>query len=394
MKSIVLLPVLLAFQVGVQPALAWTWPVDGPVLQPFSLSEDSYAAGDHRGVDVGTPSGAPVRAPAGGTVTFAGTVPGGGRTVTIGTADGYSVTLLHLGSITTAESAGVAEGEPVGTAGMSGEAEQGQPYVHFGIRLAADANGYVDPESLLPPRGVHVPEPAPTTETSTEKAKARPEKRGAGRTAGALGSAQTAPRAEAVPESGPKPRTERPPHPQEAMQPALSPAPASFARLHRNDLLWPVERPRQVGEVAARAGSISAGSISSSRPWFPGVWILCGLGLVAPAAVALLRRQLSDAGPADRPAAMLLELAASPAEDARTVRLREQDRLVLDRDLERILLAEAEPLPDLDGDHDAPELVQVSDDAGGHTPCRAGRSRRLSRAHRPPARPFSLGAQA
>jgi hypothetical protein len=27
-----LLPVLVALQVGVQPALAWAWAVDGPVL--------------------------------------------------------------------------------------------------------------------------------------------------------------------------------------------------------------------------------------------------------------------------------------------------------------------------------------------------------------------------
>ena len=94
-RFVILLPVLLALQVGVQPALAWTWPVEGPVLQPFSIGDDPYAGGQHRGVDIAGPLGAPVRAPAGGTVSFAGTVPGGGRTVTIQTADGYSVTLLH-----------------------------------------------------------------------------------------------------------------------------------------------------------------------------------------------------------------------------------------------------------------------------------------------------------
>ena len=35
-RLVILLPVLLALQVGVQPALAWTWPVDGPVLRPFN----------------------------------------------------------------------------------------------------------------------------------------------------------------------------------------------------------------------------------------------------------------------------------------------------------------------------------------------------------------------
>ena len=42
-RLVMLLPVLLAFQVGVQPALAWTWPADGPVLRPFNLGGDPYA---------------------------------------------------------------------------------------------------------------------------------------------------------------------------------------------------------------------------------------------------------------------------------------------------------------------------------------------------------------
>ena len=98
-RLVLLLPVLVALQVGVQPALAWAWPVDGPVLRPFVLGDDPYAGGQHRGVDIGAPAGTPVRAPAAGTVSFAGTVPTGGKTITIRTADGYAVTLLHLGSI-------------------------------------------------------------------------------------------------------------------------------------------------------------------------------------------------------------------------------------------------------------------------------------------------------
>ena len=50
-------------------------------------------------------------APAGGTVSFAGTVPSGGETVTIETQDGYSVTLLHLGSIGVKRNAAVSEGD-------------------------------------------------------------------------------------------------------------------------------------------------------------------------------------------------------------------------------------------------------------------------------------------
>ena len=75
---------LLALSALVVPAsaAAWTWPVDGPVLRPFSFDRaHPYAAGQHRGVDLGAPTGTKVLAPAGGAVSFAGTVPTGGKTV-------------------------------------------------------------------------------------------------------------------------------------------------------------------------------------------------------------------------------------------------------------------------------------------------------------------------
>ena len=153
----ILLPVLLAFQAGVPPALAWTWPVGGPVLQYFTFGDDPYAGGQHRGIDVGAPAGASVVAPAAGTVSFAGTVPGGGRTLTIETGDGYSVTLVHLGSVSVGRGASVGEGETVGTIGPSGTAEVAEPYVHLGIRVTAEENGYVDPLGLLPPQAAEQP---------------------------------------------------------------------------------------------------------------------------------------------------------------------------------------------------------------------------------------------
>src|SRR5688500_10696482 len=108
-RLVALLPVLIALQAGVPPALAWTWPVDGPVLRPFVLGDDPYAAGQHRGIDIGSPANALVRAPAAGTISFAGTVPGGGRTLAVRTADGYSVTLVHLGSTAVTRGSRVAE---------------------------------------------------------------------------------------------------------------------------------------------------------------------------------------------------------------------------------------------------------------------------------------------
>ena len=81
-----------------------------------------------------------MRAPAAGTVTFAGSLPTYGRGVTILTADGYAVTLVHLGSIGVAKGDAVAEGASIGTMGWSGDAEHAVPSVHLGIRVG-DAGG-------------------------------------------------------------------------------------------------------------------------------------------------------------------------------------------------------------------------------------------------------------
>jgi len=166
----VLLLVAVAAMVFVPTAGAWTWPTDGEVLQPFVFDPaHPYAGGEHRGIDVSGPAGADVLAPRAGTVTFAGTVPGSGASVTILTDDGYAVTLTHLGSIAVARGAAVAEGAPVGALGAGGDGEHAQPYVHLGVRVAAQAQGYVDPASLLPARAT-APPPAPAPAPAPQQA--------------------------------------------------------------------------------------------------------------------------------------------------------------------------------------------------------------------------------
>src|SRR5215217_3333986 len=162
-----LLAVATAIALVVAPAAgAWTWPTNGVVVEPFAFDvAHPYAAGQHRGIDVAGEAGATVHAPASGVVTFAGTVPSAGRTVTIETPDGWSVTLVHLGSIAVTKGAAVAEGDGVGTIGPSGEPEVSEPYVHLGVRATAEAQGYVDPVALLPPR---VAAPGPLVRPTAE----------------------------------------------------------------------------------------------------------------------------------------------------------------------------------------------------------------------------------
>jgi pyruvate/2-oxoglutarate dehydrogenase complex dihydrolipoamide acyltransferase (E2) component len=170
---------LVVFLAWTPAAYAWSWPVQGPVLRPFSFDEaHPYVAGQHRGIDIGADAvGDAVAAPAAGTVSFAGTVPTNGMSVTIQTTDGHSVTLTHLGSILVAKGATVAEREPVGTVGPSGTAEVGGPYVHLGIRVTDDPDGYVDPLGFLPPAatgGVTQADPAPAQPNSSGGSSAAP----------------------------------------------------------------------------------------------------------------------------------------------------------------------------------------------------------------------------
>src|SRR2546422_3881216 len=112
-------------------ARAWTWPVDGAVLRAFSLGSNPYAGGQHRGIDIGGDLGATVHAAAGGKVTFVGKVPSSGLVVSIATADGYTVTLTHLGAAAVTKGSSIEEGAPVGSVGQTSEPQGDSPYVHL-----------------------------------------------------------------------------------------------------------------------------------------------------------------------------------------------------------------------------------------------------------------------
>jgi hypothetical protein len=178
MRRLAPVALLLMLVFFVPSAGAWTWPVNGPLLETFSFDQaHPYAAGQRRGIAIGADQGAPVLAPAGGVVSFAGTVASNGKTVTIQTPSGLAVSLTHLGSLAVKGDDTVAEGAVIGTVGPSGAPEFDMPYVHLGIRDSGNAQGYLDPLAFLPvaaapvapprptPPPVEVPAPAPPAET-------------------------------------------------------------------------------------------------------------------------------------------------------------------------------------------------------------------------------------
>jgi hypothetical protein len=429
MKPLVaLLPVLIAFQAGAPPALAWTWPVDGPVLRPFALGNDPYAAGQHRGIDVGAARGSRVRAPTTGTVTFAGTVPGGGRTVTLLTEAGHAVTLVHLGEIAVARDAPVAEGAVVGTIGPSGDPEHAIGYVHLGIRMAEDPNGYLDPLAFLPAREVTPPpapepagDPAPPEEpvrapapvAAPVPATAPPPGAPAAAPAASVappatldepaavpaaaepteaerGATVPAVKARAVGEqdhadtSPARPRTSRPATPPAAEALAGPGLPTRPARRPVELTARPAERGRSTAghdsSVARRGAGEEASSPSAAAAALAGA--IAALVVLAGALARLRRGQLGDAGPADAAAPVLAHSTGGPAEDAGRPRPAEDDRLIPHRDLEWIALRESEALADLDRDDDPAQLVEVPDDARRRPPTPVVATFRSHRARR------------
>lgn len=367
MRFRLLLPVLLAFQAGAPPALAWTWPVDGPVLKPFAYAGDPYAAGQHRGVDLGAPRGSPVVAPASGVVGFAGTVPGGGRTLTIATGDGYAVTLVHLGSIGIVVGADVAEGAVVGSVGPSGEAEHAVPYVHLGIRLATEPAGYVDPLGLLPPPagpppveepvGEAEPAAAPTAQAAEavdEPAPAPPTSVSAGATSAAENAV------ESRPERVKKRRARR--EERQRAKPGRDTRSVKAAPEHALDRVSPSSFERLAQPRAqSREGAVDPAA-TAARPRADRDWTVAAVLLLVLSALAV-GRQLGHAVLANRTPAMLVQLRGAPTKDAHPLRARKDDRVLADGDLERILLGQAEALANLDRDDDASELVDVPHDA-------------------------------
>jgi murein DD-endopeptidase MepM/ murein hydrolase activator NlpD len=126
----------------------WLWPVSGPVIRAFDPPDDPYGAG-HRGIDIAAPFGTPIRAPAAGVVTFAGTV-AGNLFLTIDHGGGLESTYSWVSSLN------VKRGDPVTTAQVIATAGSGHPgsditHLHMGVKLD---DVYVDPLDYLGPVSV------------------------------------------------------------------------------------------------------------------------------------------------------------------------------------------------------------------------------------------------
>jgi Peptidase family M23 len=157
---------VVAFLAAPAPAHAeWVWPLRGPVVTTYRNGDDPYAGGQHRGIDIAGPVGAPVVAAAGGEVRFAGTAGSSGLTVSVRTADGFDTSYLHLSSASVRAGEVVSSGDALGAVGTTGSRSTSEPHLHFGVREAGARHAYLNPLDFLPPPAPATPDaphPAPS----------------------------------------------------------------------------------------------------------------------------------------------------------------------------------------------------------------------------------------
>ena len=287
MRSITLICALVAtLQLLSSNALAaggWTWPVSGPVLTAYRNGGNLYAAGQHRGIDIGARVGTRVVAAVGGTVTFAGVVGSSGLTVSERTGDGrFALSYLHLSSVAVHRGDVLTVGAPVGAVGVSGRRSVAAPHLHFGVREAGTRDAYRDPlDFLAPPSAGGEPRPVPAPVPVAHPAAPARARR-------------------AVPHAAVPGRTPAR-HPVAVRLPHLQPAPTGIARpIHAAQSRQVADAPREpqalrgpgpVHTVPPRASVAAAPRPQGAHTSRSGInvgWLVACLGMIA-AATALGR---------------------------------------------------------------------------------------------------------
>jgi murein DD-endopeptidase MepM/ murein hydrolase activator NlpD len=124
------------------------WPVLGPINSGFGEREDPILGNGegefHKGVDIGSPDGTPVHAPASGRVIKAGMGNGYGREIEIDHGNGIVTVYGHLQGYNVVEGQNVVKGEVIGYVGHSGRTTGS--HLHYEVQIRGSA---VNPHRYL-----------------------------------------------------------------------------------------------------------------------------------------------------------------------------------------------------------------------------------------------------
>ena len=122
------------------------WPVEGRITCSFGERQDPFTGEGafHRGIDISTGFGTPVRAPADGVVTFAGEESGYGRLIQLEHSQSILTRYGHLSGFAVTEGQRVSRGQIIGYVGMSGRSTG--PHLHYEVWVH---NSPVNPYKFL-----------------------------------------------------------------------------------------------------------------------------------------------------------------------------------------------------------------------------------------------------
>lgn len=107
------------------------WPVNGPITSQFCERRAWEAC--HPGIDIGVPSGTPIRAALGGRVALAGPTGGYGNYTCIQHTGSLSTCYAHQTSIGVSVGQDVSQGQVIGISGCTGLCFG--PHLHFEVRI-------------------------------------------------------------------------------------------------------------------------------------------------------------------------------------------------------------------------------------------------------------------
>jgi murein DD-endopeptidase MepM/ murein hydrolase activator NlpD len=110
------------------------WPVMGRISSTFGETRQVFSSGGtrpHMGVDIASPVGTPVLAPADGVVKFTGWGRQYGRCICIDHGHGFSTMYGHLKEFSVRAGAKVKKGQTIGKVGLTGQTNG--PHLHYVI---------------------------------------------------------------------------------------------------------------------------------------------------------------------------------------------------------------------------------------------------------------------
>ncbi|HWC99707.1 MAG TPA: M23 family metallopeptidase [Candidatus Sulfopaludibacter sp.] len=132
------------------------WPVEGRLIGAFGRRTDPFSGEGamHMGVDIGAPTGTPVRATADGVVVYAQVESGYGKLIRVDHGGGIQTYYAHLSAFYVNVGQDVHRGELIGAVGTTGRVTA--PHLHYEVRMGGAP---MNPARFLANASVYQPLP-------------------------------------------------------------------------------------------------------------------------------------------------------------------------------------------------------------------------------------------